>query len=323
MSLMSQNARSMRAPELALRAAGNIRWAEQVLKLFKENATDERYIPFKGKTGEAEGGWFKGSDIDASFYITAKPRSWVPKGEMDRRGDLMGALQAVGGIQGLATVAQQMPKLLAEISEVFDVDLDIADVSLDTRVARLRLDAMREILPQAKAASGQWSVISSQLGGESSSLSPDQMIIQVITNAEGAQIDTEDNHDAHIQFYRRWLTTDEGLQADPLLREAVHAQIQQHRMAQVEQAQQQQQIQMTANAPAIQQQQAEAAQMQQAQSQQLAAKQQSDAQKQQGKVAVAAIQSQDGQDQRDHEATQNELDRAQELNLAQIQKANQ
>jgi hypothetical protein len=312
MSLMSQNARSMRAPELALRAAGNIRWAEQVLKLFKENATDARYIPFNGKTGGAEGAWFKGSDIDGDFFVTAKPRSWVPKGELDRRGDLMGALQAVGGIQGLAMVAQQMPKLLAEISEVFDVDLDIADASLDSRVARLRLDSMKQMLPQAQAMAQ----------GDPNTAA------QILTSGERAQVDPEDNHDAQIQFYRRWLTTDEGLEADPLLRAAVHAQIQEHRQAQVQQAQQQQQQQMAAQAPAMQQQQQQAAQQQQqamqaqqqSQQQELAARQQGEQAKATAHIAGAAIQAHgqlaNQQAQRDHDALENELDREHEAQMA-------
>lgn len=292
--LMSSNARSMRAPELALRAAGNIKWAEQVLRLFKENATDARYIPLAGKTGEKEGSWFKASDIDADFYITAKPGSWQPTGPMDKQANLSSALQVLGGVEGLLAVAQQAPKLLAEVCEIYDVDLDVGDDTLDARLARLRLDQMRAVVPQAQAAVQsippevlQQAAMQAQAAGQPPPPSP---AAQMIFSA--APPDPEDPHAQLERYYVRWLITDEGLDATPEMREAVHMAIDAARQGGVAQAQQQGQAQLAAQAPQMQAQQAMAAQQSQQQSQGDAARQQAQQAADQQSQQAQAIQQQ-------------------------------
>jgi hypothetical protein len=296
--LLSQNAQSQRAPELALRAAGDVETAMQWLKLFQANATDSMYIPFQGKVGQLDGQWFKGSDLPKTFVVTMRPRSYIPKSENDRRNDFMGLLNAFQGIEGLMAAMQAAPDLVREACDRFNVSVDFGNVNLAHQVARLRIEAMKAMIPQAQA--------SAQAVGEP------QIAVMALVSSPDTAVDPDDPHEQMLEFYRKWKLEDEGLEArkrNQLLYAAVDAQIANHKAALVAVEQEKAQMQLQAQAPLIQQQQ----QMQQEQM----------AQQQQGEQAQAEAQAGQQQQQMAMDAQQQGQQADQQAQTQQMQMAQQ
>jgi hypothetical protein len=143
-SLMSQNANAQRAPELAQRACGDVKWAMQALKLFQKHAVYERYLPFQGKSADQGGAWFKGADIDVEFEVAAKQRSWLPKSETDRQNRLQMALQVLGIAAKVNPGLAASPAFQEHVAEIYDVPLDVFDSSdPDRELAARRIDQTR------------------------------------------------------------------------------------------------------------------------------------------------------------------------------------
>jgi hypothetical protein len=251
--IASQASRSQRAPELALYAQMVVDWMTQVLILFQENATDAMYFPHKGKVGEMDGQWFKGSDIPSSFVLSLVPRSYIPKSEMERRQDLMGFLGMFGGLAGLIMAMQSVPELVEEAKERFNISFDIKQLDLTATVARQRLEAMKPMVQQAEAASGV-------IGEDPAS---------ILISVQGAAPDKDDDHPAMIQWWIRWKHEDEGVKArieTPSLYAAADAMIMAHKQLMVVNEQEKQQLAIAAQGPQMelqQQQQAEQQAMQQ------------------------------------------------------------
>lgn len=226
--LMSSNAVAQRGPELALRAAGNVVWARQVLKLFKENATDAHYIPMQGRYGAMEGAYFKGSDVDADFIITVRKRSWMPRNEFERRQDLLGAMEA-----GL--INPQLPRPIRDaIAEHFNIDIDIISDSADLRIARMRLEKMKqldEMLTQQGA--------------------PPEILPQLLL-MEVPMEPLSDDMLVQREWYVDWLKRDEGLMASPTLRQAVNGRLLEMDNAMSMEMARQQALQIQAMGPQLQ-----------------------------------------------------------------------
>ncbi len=237
--LATSAAQAQRAPELAIYAAGLMVWARQVLQLFQKNAVDEHYIPLQGRYGLLEGSVFKGADIEADFIITIRNRSWIPRDEFSRRSDLLGAIQA-----GLFN--PQLPRAVREeIAEIFNVDVTVTSDIADIRIARMRLEQMKQAFQQVQ-----------QMG------IPPPMVPMLLLQAAPIE-PISDNHDLAIDWYKDWLKTDEGITADQALRQAVVMRIQEHQQAAVQQAQMQAVQMLQAQAPMLGMQQAQQDQQQQ------------------------------------------------------------
>lgn len=223
--LATSAAQAQRAPELAIRASGNAIWARQILRLFQKNAVDQHYIPLQGRYGLLEGNYFKGADIDADFIITVRNRSWIPRDEFSRRSDLLGFIQA-GGLN------PQFPRgLREEMAEVFNVSITITSDVADTRLARMRLEQMKTLLPQ----------IEQMAPGQSPILLLQAVPLEPVS----------DNHTVMASWYIDWLKTDDGLQSPPPLRQTIIGRVQEHQQAAAIQIQQQMALELQAQAPML------------------------------------------------------------------------
>lgn len=235
--LTTSAAQGQRAPELAIRAFGTLTWARQVLRLFQKNAIDQHYIPLSGRFGTIEGNRFKGADIDADFALVIRSRSWIPRDEFSRRNDLLGAIQA-----GLFN--PQLPRAVREqIAEVFNVEVGATPEIQDARLARIRLDKMKEMLEQLEPML--------QAQPELTMVVP-QLLLQA-----APLVQVSDNHPVMSEWYKDWLKFDEGLASPVELREAVIGRIQEHDQASALEVQRQQALQMQAMAPQLAMQQSE------------------------------------------------------------------
>lgn len=234
LQLMSDNSTSLRSPELALRAEGNAKRLAQWLKLFKNNAVEARYIPFRSKQGQKAGEWFKGSDIDADYLIVAKRGSWIPKSRAQRQNDLANAL-GVG--QGMVLNPQVPPEWRQLIIDEFDIDIVLNDFEIDANLARRRMDKMSSRLTHAVNMAA--SIVATQFAGDAAGqqIAPQQkqqavwevaaeLLCEMVPLIAGA-----DTHPVHIKWLQDWLKQDEGQDAHPVLQMGAILRIQQHRQA--------------------------------------------------------------------------------------------
>ncbi len=248
-NLKNQGARAQRAPELALFATFEAQWGFQLLKQFQKYATDPLYIAFKGENGEQEGDWFKGADLPKTFQVRVRPRSYIPKGEAERRNDWLGAMQTCGGPQGVLTLAQspQGIRFLKEVEERFNVNLDLAETNLAFRIARSRIEALKQILPAAGQQEQAMGV-------------PGASLAIAMSDPHVAPDQENDPHAQLGQFYEHWVLTDEGQKArieDPALYAAVTMMKQACKQGLVAQQQEQQMLAIQSQAPQIAMQQAQ------------------------------------------------------------------
>lgn len=229
--LQDTNAQAMRSPELALRAHGNVRWARQALNLFRLNAIDARYVPFKGKAGDEEGAWFKGSDVEADYFLAVKKRSWMPKNEIDRRDDLMQAL-AVGG--GMVLNPQVPIEWRQAIVDVFDLDIELQDYTLDARNCRLRMDEMAKQSSFAEQMAGQ-------MGNQQ--IAP-LLLLQMVPIEQEA-----DDHAICAQWLKDFIKGDEFRKCSDTVKQATRMRLQEHTQAGIAMAAQLDQATLLATAP--------------------------------------------------------------------------
>lgn len=156
-SLNNQAARNQRAVELAPYAAYRARWGKAVLTMFKENAGAKRCLPLQGKTGALNMKWFMGEDIDGQFVISARPRSWIPRGEIEYQSDIKMAFEVVAAIGGLPIVLQA-PKLREQIEEAFNVSLSADNSDVAQKYCQYQLDLMKKAVESAIQQAAQITV---------------------------------------------------------------------------------------------------------------------------------------------------------------------
>jgi len=225
---------SLFGPQLALKADVDRRGAEILLRLFRDHTYQETFVHLAGKRGEVKGQWFSEADIDGDLFAEVVPESYLPQTNLERRQRWRALLMDVGGLPGLKMAIDQMPSLIEQLSELYDVDLGSDDFSNVVEVAQLRIRQMEEALPmlaQMATSLPPTQTTADPMTGEMIETPVDpmaemgQMLLQVFT----PPIEVEElGHQASINYLRDWLTTDAGIAADPMLRSGVKAMIAAH-----------------------------------------------------------------------------------------------
>ena len=232
--IAAANSQSLFAPQLALKADVDRRGAEIILKLFQKNATDETWITMSGKRGEMEGMWLSQADICADLYAEIVPDSFLPQTNLERRERWRNLLLDVGGLPGLKMAMDQMPQLVEQLTETYDVDLAGEDYSAAADMCRIRLDQMAAALPMlqiAQAEMPQTQMTADPLTGEMVEAPVDPMVEagQFLLTVIQPPIEPEEmGHLAAVNWCRDFLTMDEGRKAPPELRAGVKAMIVAH-----------------------------------------------------------------------------------------------
>lgn len=225
---------SLFGPQLALKADVDRRGAEIILRLFKEHTFQETFVHLAGKRGEVKGQWFSETDINGDLYAEVVPESYLPQTALERRQRWRSLLMDVGGLPGLKMAIDQMPSLIEQLSELYDVDLGADDFSNVVEIAQLRIRQMTEALPMLAPMAQMippTQVQADPMTGEAVEVPTDpvvemgQMLLQTLT----PPVEIEElGHQASISYLRDWLTTDAGIAADPMLRAGVKAMIAAH-----------------------------------------------------------------------------------------------
>jgi hypothetical protein len=222
-------AQSLHAPQLQLLAEMNQRSAIIVLKLFKEYCKDEHYLKLSGKSGADEGIWLKASQIETDVTIEVVPESWLPQNSFERQERLKSFIQFFGNVEGLQSAMQVSPHLVGELAKLCDVELDMgSDWDAAMRLGRSRIEKLKQGLPMVETMATNMppGVIQgiTDMGGDPAVLFANMLLNQLDPKPDIR----EDGHASAAAYYCSWLTTDEGLKATPILREAIKALADQH-----------------------------------------------------------------------------------------------
>lgn len=215
-------------PNRKLQAHAGSEWAMQVLELEREHYTAETFLELAGKANErgevefTERGvrTFFNSDVRTTFGVKASEGSWVPTTPAQDRANA----NEFGMLSAQLSKATNGSEILSKIAPKYGIDYDINEWGAAQRSASIRLEEYARVAD-----------IISKGGYEPT----DEMVGVVLAQAaQWAQVDPQmDNHAAFRNFYADWWQSDEGRNADPLLRMVIKEVHRRHREGTVEQEQ--------------------------------------------------------------------------------------
>jgi hypothetical protein len=223
-------------PNRKLQAHMGTEWCKQVLELERENYTPETFLKSAGKTNEkgeveyTERGvrtFFQSKSCD--FMIT--PSNFIPTTPAQDKANASDFGQIAGQLSALPNASQ----LLSLIAPKYDIDYDVNEFGAAQRSASMRLEEYAKVC---------------KLAGDS--LPTPETVQMVLANtAEWARVNpTMDNHLAYRNYFEDWWASDEGRNANPLLRMVVQTVHDLHlNKGIVTQAQQQSSVQIASKAP--------------------------------------------------------------------------
>lgn len=215
MSIARDSALALVSTSLALTAECNKKWSMQVLRFVQKHWYEEKYKFLLGKYNEAEARAFKNCEIEKELDLSIEPYSWLPRTTFEKQQSLNAYLTAFG--LPLGFLNPNIPESVRQYaSQLYQVPHDINEVSADIRIAQKRLDKAREI---AKVLLMALESGSEQLAGIDEDVVINNIMV-TIADVMGVEEDLDD-HQIFIDCYKRWLKTDEGQEAHPLLRQGV------------------------------------------------------------------------------------------------------
>lgn len=232
--ILQATSNGLHAPMLSLKAEMDRIGAELILKLYKTQTEGAIYINLAGKRGEMRGKWLEAADLSADLYAEIKPESYLPQTKLERRQQMRAFLTDIGGFPMLPMLMAQAPALIETMAELYDVDLGPDDVSNIIDVAKRRILQLRALAPQIAPLIEQMPATEPGVDPMTDTtiempVDPLAMAGQMMVQALVPPIEVEEmGHQASIRYLREWLTTDEGINADPLVRAGVKAMLYAH-----------------------------------------------------------------------------------------------
>jgi hypothetical protein len=226
-------------PNRKLQAFMGTEWITQVLELEREHYTAEMFLPLADKANEkgeitfTERGvrTFFQSDIRSDFALAPSEGSWMPTTPAQDRANA----SEFGMLGAQLSKSQNGPELLSLLAPKYGIDYDVNEWGAGHRAASLRLEEYARVC-----------------GGLSGNGQPSPEMVNVVFEhvAEWARVDPlMDNHAAFQDFYQDWWVSDEGRNADSLLRMVVKEVFMQHKGGLVVQAQEQSKDMVLAQVP--------------------------------------------------------------------------
>lgn len=249
MELLNSNGNAQQLPAYALIAAAYRKLHLNLLHIFRECASEERFVPFYGKAGELAGQYFKGADLEGDIDLLYGKGSYVPKDQARRRANLMWAL-TVGN--GILLMPGCPPSLKQYILEVAECDVELDSFEDDVKEARRRVEEMKRMSSQAEQMAQAVAQVAPPVIEQASAAGveapPPPNAAQLLCHM--VPIDPSvDDHAIQYAFLRTLLKQDEARKMSPTVNEALHLRLQEHQMAGAQEAAQQSQLAMVASGP--------------------------------------------------------------------------
>lgn len=227
MSIARDSALALVSIALAIRSEKDLSTAWKILKLTKQHWFDNKYRFLLGKYNESEAKSFKEAKLEEEINLYVEPYSWMPQTNFEKLENLNAYLTAFG--MPLGFLNPQIPEAVRiYASQLYNIPLDFDEMYPDRRIAQRRLDTAKEFA-EAKIPEVLDSVIkltATNNQKEAHFILTSTMLI--LADIMGVEEDIDD-HAVFIGEYIKWLKTDEGQNAHPILREAVKQTIADHR----------------------------------------------------------------------------------------------
>jgi len=140
------NADSINQPIFQIKADARKRGAEITVNLFRQHFPLPRYFALSGRYGQTQGVELSGADLKADLVFEVVRNSEMPKGPFTRQKNLTQFFGVLGGAEGYAALQQANAKMISELEDVFDVDLDTDDYDAVGELCRKRLNQMKQAM---------------------------------------------------------------------------------------------------------------------------------------------------------------------------------
>lgn len=135
------NADSFNQPIFLIKGDARCRGSEITIDLFRKHFPMKRYFALTGRYGQQQGIELSGADVKADLTFEVAKNSEMPKGPFTRQKNRVQFFNTIGGIDGLIAGQQAFPKVISNVAQDFDVDLDIIeDFDAVAELCRKRLD---------------------------------------------------------------------------------------------------------------------------------------------------------------------------------------
>lgn len=229
-------------PNRKLQAFMGTEWGRQVLELERENYTPEVFLELAGKGNEkgevlySERGvrTFFNSTVRNDFSVKPVEGSWMPTTPAQEKANAT----EFGMIAAQMKEAPQSQDVLATIAPMLGVPYSVNEFGAAQRAASMRLEA--------------YSRIAEGVASPDTIPTPETVEVVLSNCPEWARVDPlMDTHDAYLDYYEDWWMSDEGRNADTLLRMVVSAVVGQHKQGIVAQGQEKATMQTAIQAPAM------------------------------------------------------------------------
>jgi hypothetical protein len=238
MSIARDSALALVSTPLAIRAEIDEKWCWQIIKLVKENWYDRKYQFLLGKYNQEEAEAFKESILEEEINLFVEANSWMPQTNFEKLQNLGAYLTAFG--LPLGFLNEQIPEPIRQYgTQLYNMPFDFDEMFPDIRIAQRRLDTAKTVAETEipKAMQG-----AADIARAGDTTLPDGTVItaneagtalltktaNIISDAMGLEEDIDD-HAIFIKEYVKYLKTDEGQNAHPILRQAIKSTIHDHK----------------------------------------------------------------------------------------------
>lgn len=225
MVVQRDSALALSATSLALVAEGNRTWNYQCLDLIQKNWVDNKYNFLLGKYNESEAEAFKKCDLEQEITLAIEPFSWMPMTPQEKLQNLGAYLTAFG--LPLGFLNPMVPESIRQYaSQLYSIPFEVNELSPDIRIAQRRLDKAKD---EAKIRLPLLMAKTAMLQGNMQAIQEEAVgTLLAISNSMEIEEDL-DNHMVFIDVYTKYLKTDEGQEANKILRQAIKEKIAEHK----------------------------------------------------------------------------------------------
>lgn len=148
LSLAQEKAVGIQGQFLARWAASWCVWAVQGLRWSRRYQSEAQFVPYTDPGDSEAGKWFKASDLDTDYTITAEEDSWIPRTRLDAIADYERMVTLLGAIAPLALSPDQLP----DVSAIFSHFATLLNAPSDINATQKDQQVARAIIDQVKAA---------------------------------------------------------------------------------------------------------------------------------------------------------------------------
>lgn len=219
MSIARDSALALVSTSLAIKAEKDLEWNEQILRYVQEYWYEQKYRYLLGKYNESEANAFKQCTVDEELQLSVESGSWLPLTNFEKLQNLGAYLTAFG--LPLGFLNPNVPPIVREYaSQLYNIPFEFNDIAPDIRIAQKRLTKAKEAFAELKIL-----MMDARNDGELAIL--ERAMVVTLADTMGVEEDL-DNHQIFIEEYTKWLKTDEGQNADSIIRNAVKEAIKDH-----------------------------------------------------------------------------------------------